>query len=70
MDYVPSHGDNTNLASREHISGARVFDGEDQGKWSQVMFGLDGNSGSFCLGYGNRYRMQQLQQEDWIKQQI
>jgi hypothetical protein len=22
------------------------------------------------LGYGNRYRMQQLQQEDWIKQQI
>ena len=22
------------------------------------------------LGYGNRYRMQQLQQEDWIKQQL
>jgi len=22
------------------------------------------------LGFGNRYRMQQMQQEDWIKQQI
>ena len=32
MDYVPSHGDKTNLSDRENISGARVFDGEDQGK--------------------------------------
>ena len=51
MDYVPSHGDKTVLADRDQISGARVFDGEDQGA-------------------GNRYRMQQLQQEDWIKQQM
>jgi hypothetical protein len=32
MDYVPSHGDKTRLADRENISGARYFDGEDQGK--------------------------------------
>ena len=33
MDYVPSHGDKTRLADRDHISGARYFDGEDQGKF-------------------------------------
>ena len=32
MDYVPAHGDKNNLADREFVSGARVFDGEDQGK--------------------------------------
>ena len=32
MDYVPAHGDRTNLADREYVSGLRVFDGEDQGK--------------------------------------
>jgi len=47
MDYVPQHGNAANLADRDNISGARVFDGEDQ-------------------GYGNRLRMQQLQQADWI----
>ena len=31
-DYVPSHGDTANLADRDEVSGARVFDGEDQGK--------------------------------------
>ncbi len=31
MDYVPAHGDKNNLADREFVSGARVFDGEDQG---------------------------------------
>ena len=31
MDYVPAHGDRSNLADREFVSGARVFDGEDQG---------------------------------------
>lgn len=31
MDYVPSHGDRSNLADRDHVSGARTFDGEDQG---------------------------------------
>ena len=31
MDYVPAHGDRNNLADREFVSGARVFDGEDQG---------------------------------------
>lgn len=51
MDYVPQHGDKGNLADRDNISGARVFDGEDQ-------------------GYGNRLRMQQLQQADWVAQQI
>ena len=28
------------------------------------------NKKFFAIGYGNRYRMQQLQQEDWIKQQL
>jgi len=32
MDYVPAHGDRTNLADREFVSSLRVFDGEDQGK--------------------------------------
>ena len=32
MDYVPAHGDTGRLDDREDISGARVFDGEDQGK--------------------------------------
>ena len=31
MDYVPSHGDAGRLADRDDTSGARVFDGEDQG---------------------------------------
>jgi hypothetical protein len=29
MDYVPHHGDRNNLADREFVSGATVFDGED-----------------------------------------
>ena len=36
MDYVPAHGDKNNLADREFVSGARVFDGEDQGKYPSL----------------------------------
>ena len=32
MDYVPAHGNTNMLDDREDTSGARVFDGEDQGK--------------------------------------
>jgi len=31
MDYVPAHGDKSNLQDRDEISGCRVLDGEDQG---------------------------------------
>ena len=35
-DYVPAHGNTANLEDRDEVSiifsGARVFDGEDQGK--------------------------------------
>lgn len=31
MDYVPAHGNTNMLDDREDTSGARVFDGEDQG---------------------------------------
>ena len=34
MDYVPAHKNTQNLADRDNISGARVFDGEDQGKYT------------------------------------
>ena len=39
MDYVPAHGDKTKLDDRDETSGARVFDGEDQGKcirWARL----------------------------------
>ena len=32
MDYVPAHGNTAMLEDREDVSGARVLDGEDQGK--------------------------------------
>ena len=32
MDYVPAHGDTMRKDDRDEISGARVLDGEDQGK--------------------------------------
>ena len=32
MDYVPAHGNTAQLDDREDTSGARVFDGEDQGR--------------------------------------
>ena len=32
MDYVPAHGNTNMLEDRDETSGARVFDGEDQGK--------------------------------------
>ena len=51
MDYVPASGNTDCLDDRVDISGARVFDGEDQ-------------------GYGNMLRMQQMQQKDWIDQQV
>ena len=51
MDYVSASGNTGDIAERVDISGARVFDGEDQ-------------------GYGNRLRMQQMQQKDWIDQQV
>ena len=31
---------------------------------------FDINGIARCVGYGNRLRMQQLQQKDWIDQQI
>ena len=31
-DYVPAHGNTAMLDDRDETSGARVFDGEDQGK--------------------------------------
>ena len=31
-DYVPSHGNTMRLDDRDDTSGARVLDGEDQGK--------------------------------------
>lgn len=34
MDYVPAHGNTMKLEDRDDTSGARVFDGEDQGKLS------------------------------------
>jgi len=40
MDYVPAHGNTNNLADRDHISGARVFDGEDQGKNHHYLFSM------------------------------
>ena len=33
MDYVPSHGNTGALDDRQDVSGARAFDGEDQGKF-------------------------------------
>ena len=36
MDYVPSHGNTMKLDDREDVSGARVFDGEDQGKQQTI----------------------------------
>ena len=94
MDYVPAHGNTNMLDDREDTSGARVFDGEDQGKyrvdldyWSSqeqwcpyesdytvLLYTFRRSSSQviltlalFSLGAGNRYRMQQLQQKDWIE---
>ena len=67
------------MADRDNISGARAFDGEDQGKYTAPLAPISTTTvlpckimflTSFSIGYGNRYRMQQLQQEDWIKQQL
>ena len=74
MDYVPAHGNTAMLEDREDVSGARVLDGEDQGKQIKQLqlLSLTINIlfSRFRTGYGNRYRMQQLQQKDWIDQQI
>ena len=82
MDYVPAHGDATRKDDRDEISGARVFDGEDQGKfiidnnWSHEFQVISSMETSvlplfwlLSIGYGTRLRMQQLQQRDWIEQQ-
>lgn len=75
MDHVSANKSLT-VTERENISGARVFDGEDQGKYSVNGRGfalyMDTLLTCFCfnLGAGNRYRMQQLQQQDWCEQQI
>jgi hypothetical protein len=71
MDYVPQHGDKTNLADRDQISGVRTLDGEDQGKYilslgAQLLAREERIQIVFFIGYGNRLRMQQLQQADWI----
>ena len=36
MDYVPAHGNTNMLEDRDETSGARVFDGEDQGKFKAI----------------------------------
>ena len=38
MDYVPTHGNTNYLDDREDVSGARVFDGEDQGNYYNSFF--------------------------------
>ena len=40
MDYVPAHGNTNMLEDRDDTSGARVFDGEDQGKFMFTARGL------------------------------
>ncbi len=37
MDYVPAHGNTAKRDDREDISGARAFDGEDQGKLQSIL---------------------------------
>lgn len=83
MDHVSATKTLT-VQERENISGARVFDGEDQGKYQHNLIRSihDHNwrnsnsiknqfsSLSFLTGAGNRYKMQQLQQRDWCEQQI
>lgn len=84
MDYVPAHGNTNRLADRDDISGVRVLDGEDQGKQDRSLSLSLLSLPSFehfsptspilttrlCTGAGNRLRMQQLQQRDWIEQQV
>ena len=80
MDYVPAHGNTNAKDDRQNIGGCRAFDGEDQGKspvpahllsWESDAFRIFINCNFFLLlGYGNRLRMQQLQQTDWTNQQI
>ena len=102
MDHV-SANKTLHVSERENISGARVFDGEDQGTslyillqliveclvtrhWANTLHHDNLNAITFKLsldydhilidflqiwiGAGNRYRMQQLQQQDWCEQQI
>ena len=71
MDYVPAHGNTNNLQDREDVSGVRVLDGEDQGKLIlNTLYSVLTENLIFPVGYGNRLRMQQLQQKDWIDQQV
>jgi hypothetical protein len=78
MDHVSANKSLT-ATERENISGCRVFDGEDQGKNLPLIFtkltkiniiSLNKRLIISNLGAGNRYRMQQLQQQDWCEQQI
>ena len=66
MDHV-SANKMLSTTERENISGARVFDGEDQGKFNRDAFPNDNILKQLLtifeyIGAGNRYRMQQLQQ--------
>ena len=66
MDHV-SANKMLSTTERENISGARVFDGEDQGKFNRDTIPYDNILKQIltifeCIGAGNRYRMQQLQQ--------
>ena len=66
MDHV-SANKMLSTTERENISGARVFDGEDQGKFNRDAFPYDNILRQLLtifeyIGAGNRYRMQQLQQ--------
>ena len=76
MDYVPAHGNTNKKDDRENVGGCRAFDGEDQGKSLSRQLRLDlacfltfiDFNSYFFIGYGNRLRMQQLQQADWTNQ--
>ena len=66
MDHV-SANKMLSTTERENISGARVFDGEDQGKFNRDAIPYVNILKQLLtifeyIGAGNRYRMQQLQQ--------
>ena len=56
MDYVPSHGNTMKLDDREDVSGARVFDGEDQGKQQTNYYSTNCNT---------KHRLHLLIRPDW-----
>lgn len=53
MDHVSANKMLNNVQEREHVSGLRVFDGEDQGKFNITLSKIL----TYVLGAGNRYKM-------------